>query len=94
MRARRESPGVGKVEVLCHQQSTFTFCGSKDAFIVHADQPLFSHGVNVMPSCGQLVRKFLREVFVQLELQPTVGVSGIGKSSATDAAANAIAART
>lgn len=92
MSAWDEFPGVRKVEVLGDQESFFSLRGTPDVRVRTSNQFFVKDGMDVMTQVIQRDAENTRKILIQLEVHRMRGVSGVGKSSSAEAAANAIAA--
>jgi hypothetical protein len=89
-----EPPQISKIQVLSDEKSLFALRDIPDLGVALSRQTFFHCCVDSMTEVSQRNRQTEREILVQLDLHRTWGVSGTGKSSSAEAAANAIAART
>src|ERR1700761_180527 len=94
MRSGSESSQIGEIQVLSYQKSLFALRNGPDLGVTLSRETFFCRRVDFVTEVSQCNRQTEREILVQLDLHRTWGVSGTGKSSSADAAANAMAART
>src|SRR6266496_6247748 len=94
MRSWGKSSKVGKVQVLCDQESHISLRRFPHFAVAPATQILFSNGVNIVVETQQDYGQTRKKVLVEFDPHQKCGVAGTGISSSAEAAANAIAART
>ena len=96
--AGREHPGVGEIEILRDKQAPVGLSGNPDLAVRLPREPLGRDRVDVKAQRSQAWCRGRWDVLVQFDLHATFTSGGMGlgagRSSATDAAANAMTART
>jgi len=98
MRSGGKLSDIGKIEILCNKESRFPLCGFPERGVCSAAQVLLRNCVNVVAevrqNSGQRERKILVELDPHCDEWAMSGVDDIGRSSAAEVAANAMAACT
>ena len=78
---------VGKIEVLCNQQSRPSLHGKPDRIVDAPRHPFLRNRVGVMPDSAKEVDEFRRQVLVNFDAHAYTGTPGAGRSSIVAAAA-------
>lgn len=96
--ARDEPASIRKIQILGDKKALFALSGCPYRVVVAAAEVLVEHGIDIKPERGKSRHQRARQVLVELQPQATFMLGGIGlgagRSSAAEAAANAITART
>lgn len=93
MGAGRKATGVGKIQVLRDQETSFRTSCLPDIGIGSAGKVFVENSMHIVPVNGQNAHQSRRQVFVKLDSHANAGAAGSGKSSSAETAANAITAR-
>jgi hypothetical protein len=94
----RERPRIREIEILGDEQASFGLSGSPNVGVVFSPKSFVEHRIGVQPEQGEARGHGRSDILVELDPQATLtsGGTGLGagRSSAADAAASAITART
>src|SRR5688572_29307528 len=94
----RKRARVREVEIARYEHAPFSLCRSPDDRVMLASQALVQNRMHVMAMRGEPRGSRCRQILVELQLHGTCAAGGrgvgAGRSSAADAAAKAITART
>lgn len=94
MRAGPEPPHIREIQILRDEEPALSLRSLPNSIIHVPLETLFVDGMHVMPQTVQLMGESGRQVLVQLDLQWKAGTARRGRSSAAEAAANAMMALT